>query len=73
MKMARALPLRAGDVLAAATYEKRVATQYALAVVSMRDFLHEALVPYEQDEVTRLITDTHDAAVLVPVGHCTVG
>ena len=51
--LARASPLRAGDVLAggaAATYEERVAAQYAWAVVPMRDLLHEALVPYEQDQ-----------------------
>ena len=74
--LARASPLRAGDALAgvaAATYEERVAAQYALADVPLRNFLHEALVPYEQDEVTRLILDTHDAAAFAPVGHCTVG
>ncbi|OGX90142.1 ethanolamine ammonia-lyase subunit EutB [Hymenobacter coccineus] len=74
--LARASPLRAGDALAgvaAATYEERVAAQYALADVPLRNFLHEALVPYEQDEVTRLIVDTHDAAAFAPVGHFTVG
>ena len=74
--LARASPLRAGDALAgvaAATYEERVAAQYALADVPLRNFLSEALVPYEQDEVTRLIMDTHDAAAFAPVGHCTVG
>ncbi|MGI4885619.1 MAG: ethanolamine ammonia-lyase subunit EutB [Janthinobacterium lividum] len=74
--LARASPLRAGDALAgvaAATYEERVAAQYALADVPLRTFLHEALVPYEADEVTRLIIDTHDAAALAPVGHRTVG
>ncbi|WP_310394255.1 ethanolamine ammonia-lyase subunit EutB [Hymenobacter sp.] len=74
--LARASPLRSGDVLAgvaAATYEERVAAQYALADVPLRQFLDEALVPYEQDEVTRLILDTHDAAAWAPVGHFTVG
>jgi ethanolamine ammonia-lyase large subunit len=74
--LARATPLRAGDQLAgvaAATYEERVAAQYALADVPLRQFLHEALVPYEQDEVTRLILDSHDAAALAPVAHFTVG
>ena len=74
--LARATPLRSGDVLAgvaAATYEERVAAQYALADVPLRDFLHEALVPYEQDEVTRLIIDTHDAGAFAPIAHFTVG
>jgi len=74
--LARATPLRAGDQLAgvaAATYEERVAAQYALADVPLRTFLHEALVPYEQDEVTRLIIDTHDAAAFAPLAHFTVG
>jgi ethanolamine ammonia-lyase large subunit len=74
--LARASPLRAGDVLAgvaAATYEERVAAQYALADVPLRNFLHEALVPYEQDEVTRLLIDTHDAAAFAPLAHYTVG
>ena len=74
--LARATPLRSGDVLAgvaAATYEERVAAQYALADVPLRDFLHEPLVPYEQDEVTRLILDTHDAVAFAPIAHFTVG
>ncbi|GAA3944641.1 ethanolamine ammonia-lyase subunit EutB [Hymenobacter algoricola] len=74
--LARASPPRSGDGLAgvaADTYEERVAAQYALADVPLRTFLSEALVPYEQDEVTRLILDTHDAAAFAPVGHCTVG
>ena len=74
--LARASPLRSGDVLAgvaAATYEERVAAQMALADVPLRNFLHEALIPYEQDEVTRLIIDTHDAAAFAPIAHFTVG
>ena len=74
--LARASPRRSGDELAgvaAATYEERVAAQYALADVPLRQFLHEALVPYEHDDVTRLIIDTHDAAAFAPVGHFTVG
>ncbi|MGI4864272.1 MAG: ethanolamine ammonia-lyase subunit EutB [Janthinobacterium lividum] len=74
--LARATPLRSGDVLAgvaAATYEERVAAQYALADVPLRNFLHAPLVPYEQDEVTRLILDTHDAIAFAPIAHFTVG
>ncbi len=74
--LAKASPLRSGDVLAgvaADTYEERVAAQLTLADVPLRNFLHEALIPYEQDEVTRLIIDTHDVAAFAPVSHFTVG
>jgi ethanolamine ammonia-lyase large subunit len=74
--MARATPLRSGDILAgiaAQTGEERVAAQFALADVPLRDFLRTALVPYESDEVTRLIMDGHDARAFAPVSHLTVG
>ena len=74
--LARASPPRSGDALAgvaAATYEERVAAQFALADVPLRNFLHEALVPYELDEVTRLILDSHNAAAFAPIAHFTVG
>ncbi|WP_324676913.1 ethanolamine ammonia-lyase subunit EutB [Hymenobacter sp. GOD-10R] len=74
--LARATPLRSGDVLAgvaAETYEERVAAQLALADVPLRTFLQEALVPYEQDEVTRLILDSHNAVAFAPISHFTVG
>ncbi len=61
--MARASPLRSGDQLAgiaAADARDRVAAQMALADVPLADFLNEAVVPYEDDAVTRLILDTHD-------------
>jgi ethanolamine ammonia-lyase large subunit len=74
--MARASPLRSGDVLAgvaAAGAEERVRAQMALADVPLTRFLTDALVPYEDDEVTRLIIDTHDVAAFAPVSHLTVG
>lgn len=74
--LAKASPRRSGDELAglaAETYEERVAAQYALADVPLGRFLQEALVPYEQDEVTRLILDSHDAAAFRPVAPFTVG
>lgn len=74
--LARASPLRSGDVLAgvaAANSQERVAAQMALAELPLRVFLNEAVVPYESDEVTRLIVDTHDAAAFAPVAHLTVG
>ncbi|WP_266368147.1 ethanolamine ammonia-lyase subunit EutB [Tellurirhabdus rosea] len=74
--LAKASPLRSGDGmagLAAESYEERVAAQIALADVPLATFLHETVVPYESDEVTRLIIDTHDAAAFAPVSHFTVG
>jgi ethanolamine ammonia-lyase large subunit len=47
--------------------------QMALADALLRDFLASALIPYEQDEVTQLILDSHDARAFEPVGHLTVG
>lgn len=74
--LARASPRRSGDELAgcaAHSDAERAAAQWALADVPLTAFLDEALVPYESDEVTRLIVDTHDAAAFAPVAHLTVG
>jgi len=74
--LARATPHRSGDVLAglaAGSAEERVAARMALAEVPLTTFLSEAVVPYEADEVTRLIADSHDAAAFAPVAHLTVG
>ncbi|WP_144372580.1 ethanolamine ammonia-lyase subunit EutB [Vogesella urethralis] len=74
--LARASPLRSGDLLAgvaAASAEERVAARYCLADVPLRDFLQHAIIPYEEDEVTRLIIDSHDAAAFATVAHLTVG
>src|ERR1700683_1766585 len=74
--LAKATPLRSGDVLAgiaAETAEERVAAQCALADVPLAHFLDEQVVPYETDEVTRLIVDSHDAEAFAPVRSLTVG
>ena len=74
--LAKATPARAGDSLAglaAPTAEERVAAQMTLAEVPLAAFLSEPVVPYEADEVTRLILDRHDAAAFAPVAHLTVG
>jgi ethanolamine ammonia-lyase large subunit len=74
--LARATPARSGDALAgiaAASASERVAAQCALADLPLRTFLTEAVVPYEADDVTRLIIDRHDAAAFAPVAHLTVG
>ncbi|HEX7729745.1 MAG TPA: ethanolamine ammonia-lyase subunit EutB [Terracidiphilus sp.] len=74
--LAKATPLRSGDVLAgvaARSAEERVAAQFALAELPLAHFLDEQVVPYEDDEVTRLIADTHDAEAFAPVRSLTVG
>jgi ethanolamine ammonia-lyase large subunit len=74
--LAKATPLRSGDKLAgvaASTTEERVAAQMTLADLPLKVFLNEAVVPYETDEVTRLIIDNHDKAAFAPVSHLTVG
>ncbi|SAL10859.1 ethanolamine ammonia lyase large subunit [Caballeronia terrestris] len=74
--LAKASPLRSGDQLAgvtAATEEERVAAKMALADVPLRTFLNEAVIPYEDDEVTRLIVDDHSPEAFAPISHLTVG
>ena len=74
--MASASPFRSGDALAgvaAESYEERVAAQMALAETPLRNFLNEALIPYERDEVTRLIIDTHDTEAFKAIASFTVG
>ncbi|HLJ13950.1 MAG TPA: ethanolamine ammonia-lyase subunit EutB [Bryobacteraceae bacterium] len=74
--LAKASPARSGDELAglsAESAEERVRAQMALADVPLKRFLSEAVVPYETDEITRLIFDSHDAAAFAPVSHLTIG
>jgi ethanolamine ammonia-lyase large subunit len=74
--LAKATPPRSGDALAgliAASGEERVAAQFALADLPLAVFLHEVVVPYESDEVTRLIIDRHDKAAFAAISHLTVG
>ena len=74
--MAKATPLRSGDVLAgiAAHSEKeRVAAQMCLADIPLKTFLNETLIPYEEDDVTRLILDDHSSNAFQKISHLTVG
>jgi len=74
--LAKASPFRTGDALAglcAESYEERVAAQMVLADVPLRTFLTEVIIPYEKDEVTRLIIDSHDEHAFTTVSHLTVG
>ncbi|RKR82576.1 ethanolamine ammonia-lyase heavy chain [Mucilaginibacter gracilis] len=74
--LAKASPYRSGDALAgvnADSYEERVAAQITLADVPLKVFLNEVIIPYETDEVTRLIIDTHSLPSFTPISHLTVG
>ena len=74
--LAKASPLRSGDVLAglaATSAEERVAARFCLADLPLTTFVDEAVIPYESDDVTRLIVDRHDAAAFAAVAHLTVG
>jgi ethanolamine ammonia-lyase large subunit len=76
MLLARATPFRSGDALAgitAASAAERVAAQMALADVPLVTFLAEPVVPYETDEITRLIIDSHDASAFAAIASLTVG
>jgi ethanolamine ammonia-lyase large subunit len=74
--LAKASPFRSGDALAnlaAERYEERVAAQLALADVPLKTFLEEPVIPYEKDEVTRLIIDSHNITAFSAVSSLTVG
>ena len=74
--LAKASPLRSGDILAgvaAQSGEERVAAQFALSDLPLRAFLEDHLISYESDEVTRLIADMHDAKAFAAISHLTVG
>jgi ethanolamine ammonia-lyase large subunit len=74
--MAKATPARSGDRLAgiaAQTDLERIAAQLVLADVPLDHFLKELLIPYEADEVTRLILDDFDPQAFAPIRHLSVG
>src|ERR1700687_2097612 len=74
--LAKATPPRSGDRLAgiaADSAEQMIAARIALADVSLKQFLHETVIPYEDDEITRLIIDTHDASAFAAISSLTVG
>src|SRR5882672_9667968 len=74
--LAKATPPRSGDRLAgiaAGSAEQMIAARIALADVPLKQFLHETVVPYEDDEVTRLILDTHDEQAFAAISSLTVG
>ncbi|MBC7755187.1 MAG: ethanolamine ammonia-lyase subunit EutB [Bdellovibrio sp.] len=74
--LAKATPARSGDYLAgvaADTYAERMAARMCLAEIPLKTFLEDLIIPYETDEVTRLIVDTHDKQAFAEIGHLTVG
>jgi ethanolamine ammonia-lyase large subunit len=74
--LAKASPARSGDMLAgvaAASEEERMAARLVLADIPLAHFLDEAVIPYEDDEVTRIIIDSHAAGAFLPVAGLTVG
>src|ERR1044072_6025858 len=74
--MAKATPPRSGDRLAgvaAESAEQMIAARMALVDMPLRQFLNEAVIPYEDDEVPRLILDTHAAQAFAPISALTVG
>ena len=74
--MAKASPMRSGDYLAglgAINAQERVAAQMALAAMPLKIFLNDLVIPYESDEISRLIIDSHDAYAFETVSHLTVG
>src|SRR3982074_2360071 len=74
--LAKATPPRSGDRLAgisADSAEQMIAARIALADVALKQFLDETVVAYEDDEITRLIIDTHDEKAFAGVSSLTVG
>ena len=74
--LAKATPLRSGDMLAgiaAGSAEEGMAARHCLADLPLRSLLLQPLIPYDDDDVTRLILDTHDEAAFAPIAHLTVG
>src|SRR4029077_11410525 len=74
--LAKATPPRSGDRLAgiaAESAEQMIAAPVALADLPRNDFLQQAVIPYEADEVTRLIVDSHDASAFAGISSLTVG
>ena len=74
--LAKATPPRSGDRLAgiaAERAEQMIAARIALSDVPLKQFLHETVIAYEDDEVTRLIIDGHDGRAFAAISSLTVG
>jgi ethanolamine ammonia-lyase large subunit len=74
--LAKATPPRSGDRLAgiaADSAQQTIAARIALADVPLKQFLQEAVIGYDEDEVTRLIVDSHDVSAFAAISSLTVG
>jgi ethanolamine ammonia-lyase large subunit len=74
--LAKATPARSGDYLAGVasdTYAERMAARMCLAEIPLKTFVEDLIIPYEADEVTRLIIDTHNQQAFAEISHLTVG
>jgi ethanolamine ammonia-lyase large subunit len=74
--LAKATAARSGDELAglaARSSVERVAARMTLADLPLSEFAEEPLIPYAEDEVSRLIFDHHDATAFASVSNLTVG
>ncbi|OHV14557.1 ethanolamine ammonia-lyase [Methylorubrum extorquens] len=74
--MAKATPVRSGDCLAgiaAESAEENMAARWCLAEVPLKEILARPLIPYDEDDVTRLILDDHDEAAFAEIAALTVG
>ncbi|MDC6365411.1 MULTISPECIES: ethanolamine ammonia-lyase subunit EutB [Flavobacteriaceae] len=74
--LAKASPFRTGDALAGLAAEsnmERVAAQFLLSEIPLKEFLNKTIIPYEEDEITRLIIDSHDAEAFQQISSFTVG
>ncbi|KQO88941.1 ethanolamine ammonia-lyase [Methylobacterium sp. Leaf122] len=74
--MAKATPVRSGDCLAgiaAESAEENMAARWCLAEVPLKEILARPLIPYDEDDVTRLILDDHDETAFAEIAALTVG
>ena len=73
--MAKANEEKSGDKLAgiaAETAEERVAAKYVLANLTLNDLRNNPAVPYEEDEVTRIIQDDVNEKIFNEIKNWTV-
>ena len=70
--LAKANPPKSGDLLAGVAAEdaiERVAARAVLAGLTLKELRESPVVPYEEDELTRLVEDSLDEnAFAIPIG-----
>jgi ethanolamine ammonia-lyase large subunit len=73
---AKANEEKSGDQLAglaARSEQERVAAKHALADVTLREIVNNPLIPPEEDDVSRLILETHDQTEFKNISSMSVG